>query len=392
MEGKRILWRKGAALGLLLLFIIFNNSWAGGKWYNFYENGIKLMKKGKWEAAIKEFEQAVKVQAEDNPKVRTYGMNFIEYYPHREMGIAYYNLGQMQMAAKELDLSLYQAYTEKAREYRAKIGAGVAPPVEVVQPTPEKKVEEKVEKQPPPTIPEVKYQPGTIPKVGERLRIAVLPFENKSGSADMGEVVLDKMITSLVNRRRFNVLERSELQKVLEEHKLGMTGIIDASAAAKLGKGMGVDAVVMGSVTITDHSIGIDSRVVDTETFNLITSKDGYSKDTKILSVKATVDEVAEMICNDIPLVGGSVIKVEGGSIYIDIGSNLGLRKGMKAIVYREGEVITHPVTGEVLGKKISEIGEILLTEVFDKMASCRQVESVGTLSIAVGDKVVTKL
>jgi curli biogenesis system outer membrane secretion channel CsgG len=42
--------------------------------------------------------------------------------------------------------------------------------------------------------------------------------------------------------RRFEVVERQLLNKVLEEQNLGMTGILDESSAARIGKNLGVDA------------------------------------------------------------------------------------------------------------------------------------------------------
>jgi len=45
---------------------------------------------------------------------KTYGMHFIDYFPHREKGIIYYNLGEYNIAGKELKLSLSYEKTAKA--------------------------------------------------------------------------------------------------------------------------------------------------------------------------------------------------------------------------------------------------------------------------------------
>ena len=48
---------------------------------------------------------------------RTYGMHFIDYFPHRELGIVYYEMRKMDAAKKELELSLVHFPTAKARFY-----------------------------------------------------------------------------------------------------------------------------------------------------------------------------------------------------------------------------------------------------------------------------------
>jgi hypothetical protein len=43
------------------------------------------------------------------------------------------------------------------------------------------------------------------------------------------------------------------------------------------------------------------------------------------------------------------------------------VKKGMKCIIYEEGENIVHPISGKIIGKMINEKCEIQLTEVFDE-------------------------
>lgn len=46
---------------------------------------------------------------------------------------------------------------------------------------------------------------------------------------------------------RFTVVERRDLEKVLQEQRLELTGLVDAKQAVEIGKMAGVDAVLMGS-------------------------------------------------------------------------------------------------------------------------------------------------
>lgn len=62
-----------------------------------------------------------------------------------------------------------------------------------------------------------------------------------------GSEASSKIITGLVGNGHYQVLERAELQKVLEEHSLSMTGMIDESRAVEIGKLLGVEAMMLGS-------------------------------------------------------------------------------------------------------------------------------------------------
>jgi tetratricopeptide (TPR) repeat protein len=56
------------------------------------------------------------------------------------------------------------------------------------------------------------------------------------------------------------------LNKVLDEHKLSTTGIIDENSAKQLGKILGVDAIASGTISDLGNSIKLNSRLFATET------------------------------------------------------------------------------------------------------------------------------
>ena len=45
----------------------------------------------------------------------------------------------------------------------------------------------------------------------------------------------------------FSFVERSEMERIIKEQRLGMTGLIDDSQAAQVGKILGIDAIITGS-------------------------------------------------------------------------------------------------------------------------------------------------
>ncbi len=64
--------------------------------------------------------------------------------------------------------------------------------------------------------------------------------------------VAERMINSLVALGTVQVIERSQLEKILREQNLGGSDRIDPATAAKVGRILGVDVVVIGDVSIFD--------------------------------------------------------------------------------------------------------------------------------------------
>ncbi len=375
---------------LFLLCVLFSGvSIAGGEWFHVYEDGKKALESQDYEKAVTLFREALAGNKTDKHKMRTYGLHFIEYYPHRELGIALYYLGRADEARSELETSLSQEPSERARQYLDKITGGTPPP--------------SVEKKPDASIgvatPAVTTPPGTemivgkqtIKLVGERMGVAVLPFENKGASHDLGEIILDKMITVLVNQERFKVMERAQLNRILEEQSLGSSGVIDAATAAQIGKGIGVDAIIIGSVAAaTSGAISIDARVIDTESAAIIVAEDVYSGSSDAQSVKNAIENLAKKLRDALPLVEGYIIRIDGDQVILDVGRVGGLKRGMKCVIYKEGAPVKHPITGEILGKETKILGEVLVTESFDKYCVAKTLKNEGG-PLSIGDKFLTK-
>jgi len=82
--------------------------------------------------------------------------------------------------------------------------------------------------------------------VSDLKRLAVVNF---NGPGNSGEIAADKFANQLWSTNYFSLLERKELQKILEEHALQMSGVVNDSTIVEFGKILGVDALIVGSVT-----------------------------------------------------------------------------------------------------------------------------------------------
>jgi len=375
---------------------------AQSKFYNYYSDGLEYVEKKDWLRAIQEFRSAISFEFEDAARKRTYGTHFIEYYPHREMGICYYFLGESATATKELDLSEAYVSSERANEFLGLMRNKVPPSVAIAQEQ-KKPEEEKEEPVPAPAdrsrmeetktsslpVGALTYDPARVTQVGSRLGIAVMPIEAKGGISSYADALTDKMVSQLVNLRRFKVIERTALDKVLQEQQLQVSGVVDEETAVKVGRVAGADAIVMTSVV--QHGTGnkVNVRVIDTETSETIVARGEQVEGSDVEDFEKAVDNLAITIYNELPIVEGFIVSADKDGYYIDVGSQKGIRKGSKCVAFRAGENILHPTTGEVLGRHVTKLGELVVVQVQQKLAQVRVVDK--EQDIKVGDKIVVK-
>lgn len=234
-----------------------------------------------------------------------------------------------------------------------------------------------------------------IPKVhqiGSRMSIAVLPFERKGERSSTGDIVYDNLINAFVEQNRFNIVTRGdELEAVLSELKLSQTDLVDQETAVKVGKLIAAEGVLMGTVSEGKDSIEIYARLVNTETSLILEAKDVYGQEKSLSQVRYLANGLALKLKNSFPLIEGIVVKASGNSIYADFGSIQGIKEQMKFIVFREGETITHPVTGKVLGSETEELGVATVVDVYEDMSMGKLLADFDSSKIKVKDLIITK-
>ena len=67
---------------------------------------------------------------------------------------------------------------------------------------------------------------------------------------------------------------------------------------------------------------------------------------------------------------------VDGQNIYLNAGSESGMKIGQKLIVLRSGKVIKDPTTGLVIGNAEDKIGEMKIVRYFGEDGSVAQLTS----------------
>ncbi|HYE75493.1 MAG TPA: CsgG/HfaB family protein, partial [Blastocatellia bacterium] len=84
----------------------------------------------------------------------------------------------------------------------------------------------------------------------QKRTIAIVEFSDLRGNVtDFGRFLAEELITKLYETRKFKVIERQLLNRVMAEQKLSLAGVVDPTSAQKLGKLLGVDAIASGTIT-----------------------------------------------------------------------------------------------------------------------------------------------
>ena len=233
------------------------------------------------------------------------------------------------------------------------------------------------------------YPAAALPEY-VKTKIAVLDFELKGEgyeTEDMGEIVAEWFITALVKEGRFDVIERSLLNKILEEQKLSISGIIDEGTATQLGKLLGVKVIISGSVLKFTSTLEVNARIIDVETASIIAAENVRSGTAERL--KDLVDQMSVKIMKHFPLEGYVVSRgPEENMITIDLGKYSGVKTGIEFTVFKEGKAIKHPKTGEVLDVERTNLGRAVIVDVRDKIAKAQILDESFAGAIQFGQRV----
>jgi len=280
---------------------------------------------------------------------------------------------------------------------------------------------------------------GQTPPPQQR-RVAVFDFDNaavqggltnpffQTTPPNLGKAAADLLITRLVEDGTVRVIERSAIDKLLAEQNLSNTERTDPQTAAKLGKVLGVDAIVLGTITHYDYAdnmtggggthfggasmktkhditakVEINTRLVSPDTAEVLAAPKGAGEvnkkgvkedirdssnvskmmngnannpilnecmDKAIAQLAAQLEQEFVKLPHREPVVEGLVADVsESGQLVINVGARDGLQVGDHLQVWRAGKEIRDPVTAKLLTRDDTLLGEAVVTKVNDNFA-----------------------
>ena len=261
---------------------------------------------------------------------------------------------------------------------------------------------------------------------GGKKIICVMDLEDKSSHShswqNVGTGVAEMLVSALADTKKYTLIEREKLEAVLAEQKLGASGAVTAQTAAKIGRLLGAQYIVTGAVTefgVKDSKMGvgglekvlpfgggakvskntaraaIDVRAIDTTTGQIAAAakgegskssaeisgnlsiapsfdfgKEGFDETIIGKAARNAVDQVARELSAKFDESGPSavkIIKITGDQVYINSGSADGEKVGNVYNIFRVGEEMIDPDTGESLGAEEEKVGKAKIVKVTPK-------------------------
>ncbi len=262
----------------------------------------------------------------------------------------------------------------------------------------------------------------------EKPTLAVLPFVLEPNNIQINvnekemkiQVVesefADQLLQNLVKSRKFSVLERAFVEKIMKENKLTESEYCKPGEEQRIGKLLVADYLVVGHVDRVEFALEskyieitketsirlkgtmkIHFRVVQTSSgkivcANTITrkldSKDIPASERKNMTGGDYRDRLfsdAAVAASNYILEGIYPIKVasvQGEELVLNRGEGTGVVEGARYEVFSQGEAVKDPDTGDVIGTDETKIGLIEVTSVQQKFSKAKIVKSDGVIEV----------
>lgn len=280
-------------------------------------------------------------------------------------------------------------------------------------------------------VPSLAAQTSTAPPAaGRKKRVAVFDFDyatvqTASAAAfgtnvDVGKGISDLLVRHLVQDGTYSVIERKAMDKILGEQNFSNSDRADANSAAKIGRILGVDAIIVGSVTQFGYDnkntnvggggggwggfgiggfshkkskavVVVDARLVNIDTAEIMGVADGKGESSRestsllggggnwhgwgggavdfgssdfqqtILgeAVNAAVTQMSEGLVADAPKLVARTISVEGVVASVDGGQivlNIGSKAGLKVGDQLTVKRVTKEIKDPTTGKTLRKM------------------------------------
>lgn len=184
--------------------------------------------------------------------------------------------------------------------------------------------------------------------LGHRLKVTVLPFEKQGELSAAGIFFQAYIMDALYRRNRFRLVERNALEVILQELKLSQTALMDQQTALRIGRLAAAQSVIVGDIIENRQGIEIVSRMIDTETSDILAMEDVYSQTKDRQTMQLLAHGLAMKYHRGFPLVGGKVVSKRGKNVITDLGAQE-VKLLRRILIYQESPV-HHPNTGMFLG------------------------------------------
>ena len=228
----------------------------------------------------------------------------------------------------------------------------------------------------------------------------------------------NQLINFLAKSRKFNMLTRTQIKKVMDENKLTESDWAKPEQMEKMGKLLVADYLVTGTINRLEFQTIRQNIKITGETaprivatfkcqFQIIESssgkimladqvirklksidvrreipaterKDWTLSDFKDLLFSKTANEVGNAVLSGIYPV--KIVEVKGNKVILNRGKGAGVYVGQKYLIVNQGKAIIDVDTGESLGGSEEEVGTVEVTSVEVKFSKGKIISGAGKI------------
>ncbi len=133
-------------------------------------------------------------------------------------------------------------------------------------------------------------------EAAEPVTVAVFDFQSKDkGLAEMGVLTRDLIEADLSRNEGLRLVTRTEIDKILEEQKVGLAGITD-EAAPQIGKLLGAQVMIVGRLFTVGDQVFVTARMFGTETGRAYSEKVSGNADATAKMAAELAGKIATII------------------------------------------------------------------------------------------------
>jgi hypothetical protein len=222
--------------------------------------------------------------------------------------------------------------------------------------------------------------------------------QGQQGPSRMGQIQMQlhtRVGLAFLKTGNFRLVERAQLNAVLQEGKFEQSGLVDDATAASLGKQAGATYVLVGSYTgsightaeVTSHFFGGKTREdaypghLEVR-MNLVNTQDGLIKETFLIRAASTDPKAYhsyELLLDDFtanleketvarfPLMGCVIKVISEREALVDLGRGQRLEKGATFQLVEQGPDVVHPKTGKLIKGERRVLTQLQVADVGDE-------------------------
>lgn len=133
------------------------------------------------------------------------------------------------------------------------------------------------------------------------MKIAVMPF--RAPVELIGASIADMVTTEILKTYKYELIERGQIEQILQEQSLGVKGVTQNAIAMQVGRILGVQGVIVGTVpeygmrAVASRelpAVGINLRMIDSETGSIIWTISDSAIATQAISISAFATQLIE--------------------------------------------------------------------------------------------------